>query len=192
MSQKRKGAPGAVSLSRIEVFTQPMEALIAKGKNEPCYGGRFGGKFQTVHAHELYRALYDHWSLYLHDDFKNITEFADGEEEEQKILASLHLGMPIEFEVGKHPLMNVPPNKYNEVMDQWLDSLEEHVDQGQWHGVFDDDGRYVLKGVQNDEKDQWLSVWTKEVYAAVHAARDLKSYQEYMKWSIDDFLKAGL
>lgn len=184
MSHKRKGAPGAVSLSCIEVFTQSMHELVDKGKNEPCYGGRFGGKFQNVHAHELYLALYDHWSEF--------TEFADGEEEEQKILESLHLGKPIEFEVGEHPLMHVTPTKYIEVMDGWLHSLKEHVDHNGYYGVFDDSGRYQLKDVQKDGKDQWLSVWPKEVYVAVHAARARKSYQEYMNLSIDDFLKAGL
>ena len=70
-----------------------------------------------------------------------------------------------------------------------LSTLKMHVDHDEEHGHFDD-GVYALK----DEKDRegWVSIWPKEIYAAVHAARDGKDYEEYLTWSMDTFLKIGL
>jgi hypothetical protein len=172
-------------VAHIQVYRQPMEVLIGKERGTKC----FGGGFQLVDMYDLYKKLCDVWD----------TMPEDGEElkcldEEEKILANLGLDMPIDFDVGQHPLRDCSvPALYVDVIWEWHRNLKVHIDEEELYGCFDDGlepNHYELKhGV---DRNGWVSIWPKEIYAAVHAARDGKDYKEYLTRSMDTFLKIGL
>tara|TARA_B100001094_G_scaffold327141_1_gene384656 strand:+ start:1666 stop:2550 length:885 start_codon:yes stop_codon:yes gene_type:complete len=173
-------------VSYVQVYAMPMSELIGKKKNEKCHGGVFG----MVDPYDLYKKLYDVWD----------TMPSPGSclEEEEKILRVHGFDMPLSFESGKHPLKECTvPADYGCAVGTFLNNLKMHIDHDEEYGNFDDDGgtlifnkAYVLK----NEKDRkgWVSIWPKEIYAAVHAAREGQDYAEYLTWPIDKFLKIGV
>lgn len=154
-----------------------MAALIGKKKGEAC----LGGEFQEVDTYDLYKKLCDVWDC--HDQSECINK-------EEKILANLRIDMPVDFEDDEHPLEDcTDPALYRSMLTTYLRTLERHIDHDGLYGHFDYGG-YALK--EEGDREGWVSIWPKEVYAAVHAARDGRDYKEYLTWSIHKFLEIGL
>ena len=200
-----------VTPTHVQVFTQSMEALIGVKKNEQSWGGC---EYKLVDVTRLYNKLYEQWSTL------QLVGMSESKclDEEEKVLAKMGIHLPIEFDVGKHPLKDCSiPELYADTVDKWLRARDAHIDDYGAHGIFED-GRYALKNEKY--RDSAVCIWPKEIYAAVHAARDggdavadgklSKSlplslvrdrgdavadeelYKEYMTWSIDKFLERGL
>ena len=198
----------------VQVFTQSMQALIGIKKNKQPLDGC---EYKLVDVTRLYNELYEKRSTL------QLAGMSESKclDEEEKVLAKVGIHLPIEFEVGKHPLKDCSiPELYADTVDKWLRARDAHIDYDgadyEAHGIFED-GRYALKDEKN--RDSAVCIWPKEIYAAVHAARDggdavadgklSKSlplsfvrdrgdavadeelYQEYMTWSIDEFLERG-
>lgn len=195
--------------TRVKVFTQSMDALIGKKQDEQFLGQY---EYKSVDVTQLYNELYEQWATLQLDG----TCFRSCLDEEEKVLSKMGIDLPIEFEVGKHPLKDCSiPELYVDTVDKWLRARDAHIDDYGAYGNFKD-GRYALK----DEKSCTGSVciWTKEIYAAVHAARDVgedvadkeyfpisfvhergdavadkeELYKKYMTLSIDKLLQIGL
>jgi len=185
----------------VPVFTQSMQDLVGM-KKEHHYSEGYDICF--VDVRQLFDELYKQW----------LTLEASGEheclDEENKILEKLGIHMPIEFEAEEHPLKDFStPGLYPDAVDKWLRAAPYrntlHIDHREQYGVFEETGgRYVLK--EGVTQFDLVSIWPKEIYAAVHAARDggymvadgtlSKSceelYKEYMTWDISVFIKRGL
>lgn len=183
-------------MPRIQVFTQSVRAFIGKEKGEFYAWDR--SEYRFIDVTQLYNELYERWCS-LQRAGANETKCLDGE---QTILARLGIHMPMDFEKGEHPLKDCSPSTYSDVLDDWLLARNVHMDHDEVYGLFTN-GRYVLKN--GTDIDGAVCIWPKEIYAAVFAARDggdavadesSKSreewYEEYMTWSIDEFLERGI
>ena len=174
----------------VEVFTQSMSELVGKRKVSGANGLR-GVEIQIVDVTELYEELYWLWSTRGNLDYCR--------DEEENILAMRRIDKPIDFEPEEHPLKDFSNAQW--VLD-WLNNRRGlHIDDTEMYGLFggarsgrNGNGQYTLKSA-NDHGGA-VSVWPKEIYAAVHAARDCgrpprKLYEEYMKRSMSYFVNEG-